>query len=294
MYLDAGVRTIVLKSGPDKGTGVEGAPITDQQLEPLLDEVLGLAAMFRAAVQRGRGLSAAAVQAAATGRCWLAPEAETFGLIDKVQNKEQALEAATPRRTGTFATTLKTKEQVMALWPFKKKVEAEVSEQPASSPDEEDTQVIESELVADEPAPEPEAPAEGQPEPEEAEEASLEIEAESAADEGVATVVLTQDALGLVKHYSDAVGNEAALEAITSGMSLHDAMMQRIASLSDEIEQQNGEIERLNKRIADAQLDGEETPASATEDQGPPSKLEQNLGPNLGKVAKGMKLPGRE
>lgn len=182
----------------------------------------------------------------------------------------------------------------MALWPFKKKVEAEVSEQPASSPDDEETQVIESELVADEPAPEPEAPAEGQPEPEEAEEASLEIEAESTADEGVATVVLTQDALGIVKHYSDAVGNEAALEAITAGMSLHDAMAQRIASLSDEIEQKNGEIERLNQRIAAAQLDGEETPASATEDQGPPSKHQQNLGPNLGKVAESMRLPGRE
>ncbi len=88
-----GLRFIVLRSGPFKGTGA-GEPISDEELAPRQENINELAGMFTAAVARGRGLADEAARALATGRTWIAPRAQGLGLIDEVENFEAALEAA--------------------------------------------------------------------------------------------------------------------------------------------------------------------------------------------------------
>lgn len=93
----AGVRTNVISSHPLKGAGVFGAPLTDAQREDMQREINGFAALFRDAVQRGRGLSPEAVGAVATGQCWLALDAVALGLVDKVQTMQTTLSDARPK-----------------------------------------------------------------------------------------------------------------------------------------------------------------------------------------------------
>jgi len=88
-----GVRTIVVSSSPDKGVGVAGSPITDEQLLPIQEMVDDLAAAFVADVARGRGMTAEAAKAAATGRVWVAPKAQAMGLLDDLTTLDGALAA---------------------------------------------------------------------------------------------------------------------------------------------------------------------------------------------------------
>lgn len=96
MFETAGIRTHVITSHPLKGVGVFGAPITDAQRADMQREIDGFAAMFTAAVARGRGLDAEAVRGLATGQCWLAPEAVTLKLIDGVATFTTALADVCP------------------------------------------------------------------------------------------------------------------------------------------------------------------------------------------------------
>jgi len=89
-----GVKTIVVSSGPHKGVGVPGAPVTAEQLAPMQEIVDDLAGSFVAAVARGRGMGQPAVAALATGRVWVAPKAARLGLIDAVTNLDGALALA--------------------------------------------------------------------------------------------------------------------------------------------------------------------------------------------------------
>lgn len=89
-YDEFGVRAIVIKSGPYKGTGVPGTVITDEQLIPIQEEVDGLAEIFIDAVSRGRGATKSEIETLATGRDWLATQALGNGLIDTVETAESA------------------------------------------------------------------------------------------------------------------------------------------------------------------------------------------------------------
>jgi len=89
---DAGIRVIVVRSGPYKGTGVPGAPISDKEVEPYQEIVDDMTSAFVADVARGRVANVAAVRALATGRDWLAPRAVGLGLIDRVSTYDAALE----------------------------------------------------------------------------------------------------------------------------------------------------------------------------------------------------------
>jgi signal peptide peptidase SppA len=82
---DEGFKVHVISSGPHKGAGVPGAPITDEQLAGFQKVIDGMAANFKEAVSRGRGKGADKVGEWATGQVWLAREAVSMGLIDSLK-----------------------------------------------------------------------------------------------------------------------------------------------------------------------------------------------------------------
>lgn len=95
LFEDAGIITHVVSTGPLKGAGTTGAPISDAHLASLQAIVDDLGAQFRAVLVEGRGLAADAVQALATGEVWLGAQAKARGLIDSVNTN--ALAAASKK-----------------------------------------------------------------------------------------------------------------------------------------------------------------------------------------------------
>lgn len=97
-YEAAGIRTHVVSTGPHKGVGIEGATITDEQLQGIRDDIGQTHAMFRAAVKSGRGSRLDDIDAVAgekaSGRVWLGKDAKRLGLIDKIGTFADALRAA--------------------------------------------------------------------------------------------------------------------------------------------------------------------------------------------------------
>lgn len=92
MYEEAGIKTHVVSSHPLKGTGVEGAPITDAQLADVKRMIDGYADLFVADVSRGRNgkMSREQIEKHATGQTWLGKEALSAGLVDSVRGDETA------------------------------------------------------------------------------------------------------------------------------------------------------------------------------------------------------------
>lgn len=86
-----GVEVHVLSTGPQKGAFVEGAPVTEKQLEAAQKTVNELNAVFIEAVAGGRRMSLDAAAALFTGDVWMAPEAKALGLLDGVMSLDQAM-----------------------------------------------------------------------------------------------------------------------------------------------------------------------------------------------------------
>ena len=94
MYAMKGIKTHVLSTGAQKGAGVEGTPITNEQLDEwqrMVDEHMEF---FVSAISRGRGMDREQVLVLGDGRMWLAAEAKKLGLIDRVGSLEQAMKRA--------------------------------------------------------------------------------------------------------------------------------------------------------------------------------------------------------
>ena len=85
-----GIKVHVVKAGENKGTGVPGTPVTDEQLAELQQLINGLNAHFLAGVSAGRKLSMAAVQKLNDGRVHLADAALDLKLIDAVETFDAA------------------------------------------------------------------------------------------------------------------------------------------------------------------------------------------------------------
>lgn len=82
-----------LASGPYKGVGVPGVPITEAQLAVEQELVDGINGLFQQAILRGRPeLTAEALKGMATGRVWLGVDAHKLGLVDAVLSVEEAFE----------------------------------------------------------------------------------------------------------------------------------------------------------------------------------------------------------
>lgn len=93
-----GIVVRVVSTGPYKGLGVPGTPITDSMVDETQRLVDQFGARFFSAVQRGRGLSAAGLTRVTDGRVHMAADAQELGLIDSIQTFEQAVESAARAR----------------------------------------------------------------------------------------------------------------------------------------------------------------------------------------------------
>ena len=97
-----GVKVHVVATGPRKGDFAPGAPVTEDALVALREEVEDTYGHFLAAVTRGRGLRGNRLEAVADGRTWIAAKAVERGLIDAVASEEEAIAGlAKAVRAGT-------------------------------------------------------------------------------------------------------------------------------------------------------------------------------------------------
>jgi len=93
-----GVRPLVFATGPLKGTGEPGVPVTEEQATYLQGIVNGTQESFDAAVRSGRGLSAAELSAVRSGGVFLAAEAQRLRLIDGIKSFDATLDALAAAR----------------------------------------------------------------------------------------------------------------------------------------------------------------------------------------------------
>ena len=89
-----GVKVHLIASGPHKGAGSMGVPVTDAQVAAMQEVVDGLAENFTAAVASGRGMALEKAKELSSGRLWTAQQAKAAGLIDHVGPVERAQGAA--------------------------------------------------------------------------------------------------------------------------------------------------------------------------------------------------------
>lgn len=107
-FQNEGIRAVVIKSSELKGTGFQGAEITEEQEAYLQDIVAKVEAEFEQAIRTGRKMSKKQVAAVATGRVWAAADAQALGLIDDIESIDavivRAARMAKKRGTNNEAT----------------------------------------------------------------------------------------------------------------------------------------------------------------------------------------------
>ena len=92
-YADAGIRSVLLTTGPFKGVGAAGEAITADQETFLQSKVNEWNARFLADVASGRSMSGESVAAVADGRWWSAADAVELGLVDQIGSMDDVLAA---------------------------------------------------------------------------------------------------------------------------------------------------------------------------------------------------------
>jgi signal peptide peptidase SppA len=97
-YAKAGVKSVLLSTGPYKGVGVPGEPITDEQRAFLQDSTNKTNQMFLDDVTSGRGFSESQLAAVSDGRWWIASEAVGLGLVDEIGSLDDVLSAIRSQR----------------------------------------------------------------------------------------------------------------------------------------------------------------------------------------------------
>jgi signal peptide peptidase SppA len=91
-YFEAeGVRTIVKRTGPIKGVGIIGDPVTELQEAFLQENVDAHFAYFRESVVNGRQMSDEEFDAVSDGRWWLGAQAVENKIIDRVSTLQETL-----------------------------------------------------------------------------------------------------------------------------------------------------------------------------------------------------------
>jgi signal peptide peptidase SppA len=86
-----GIKVHVISTGPYKGVGVDGAPISESALAYLHERVAAINGHFLQAVQRGRGFDDGQLAAIADGRVFIAGTAYQHRLIDRVQSLDETI-----------------------------------------------------------------------------------------------------------------------------------------------------------------------------------------------------------
>lgn len=88
-----GIKTLVFATGPVKGAGTPGAPVTDEQAAYFQQVVNGIQQHFDTAVRTGRAMTATQLAAVRSGGVWTAAEAVGLKLVDGIKSLDQAVEA---------------------------------------------------------------------------------------------------------------------------------------------------------------------------------------------------------
>ncbi len=94
LYKWARVQNVVVKSGRYKDMGSTNRPLTSEEqalLQAMVDDVLG---QFVEAIAQGRNLPAEQVRAIADGRIFTGAQAQKLGLVDRLGNFNDAIDAA--------------------------------------------------------------------------------------------------------------------------------------------------------------------------------------------------------
>lgn len=81
---ESGEKVHLVASGPYKGMGFPGVPVTDTHLEKFQQEINDQAEWLIQCIAGGRGMSAKSVRAMATGETWIGKSVVDLGLADGV------------------------------------------------------------------------------------------------------------------------------------------------------------------------------------------------------------------
>jgi len=103
-----GIKSVMLTTGPFKGVGAVGEPITDDQTAFLQGKVEEANTRFLADLMTGRGLAADQIEAVSDGRWWSAAEAVGLGLIDQIGGLGDVLAAIRSKFEGEVSMTKET------------------------------------------------------------------------------------------------------------------------------------------------------------------------------------------
>lgn len=112
-----GVKVHVVRTGPHKGAGVEGAPVTEGDLADMQRVVDSIFLKFHGDVGQSRGLEGEALDKVATGQVWIAGDARRLGLVDAIDSLSgtiQRLGRSRPRRVATKGSA-STRTQAMPM-----------------------------------------------------------------------------------------------------------------------------------------------------------------------------------
>jgi len=100
----AGVTVHVLSTGPLKGAGAAGAPVTPEHLAAWQTEIDDTMSHFAAAVRKGRNMTPKGFAEVSTGGTWIASKAKDLGLIDGVRTLDATVAGMPkPRRSKAAA-----------------------------------------------------------------------------------------------------------------------------------------------------------------------------------------------
>jgi len=91
-FKEDGIKVNLISTGDQKGAFTPGTEITEEMLATVQARVDELNGFFVDAVKQGRGMTAKAVKALATGEDWMAAKAVELGLVDAVETDDQAIE----------------------------------------------------------------------------------------------------------------------------------------------------------------------------------------------------------
>lgn len=92
MFDTEGIRTIVKRTGPIKGIGIMGDPVTELQEAFLQENVDAHFAYFKDSVMTGRAMTEDEFNAVADGRWWLGSQAVENKIIDAVSTLAETLD----------------------------------------------------------------------------------------------------------------------------------------------------------------------------------------------------------
>lgn len=99
LYVKLGIETVLVKSGENKGVGMEGVPITEAQRQVYQGVVDECYEQFIGLLAEGRGLPLDEVRKLADGRVYTGAQALELGLVDELANWDDTL-AAFEEETG--------------------------------------------------------------------------------------------------------------------------------------------------------------------------------------------------